>query len=558
MNEKILLFLDMFKGFFKLLKIDYPIFRSLLELKLTLDGRRTYVNVKPGKKQNEETSLLFMSLFPNAIIGIIVGLSMLYLNSMLLALLISYGTIMMLTIMSLITDFTSVLLDTSDNTILLPRPVDSRTAAAARLVHIVIYLTLITLSIGLASMVIGTFKFGLLFLPVFLVSLFFLALLVVFFSSIFYMGLMRFTSGETFKDIILYFQVAAGIFFMGAYQLLPRVFEMTILKNLNITFEWWLFFFPPIWMAGTTEALVAAKFQTPYLICMSLTFLIPLVCIIITIRYLAPSFNRKLIQLEVSGGRKRYPAKGHSKKWNVKDGYRRLLAVMFTRSRVERFGFLLTWKLASRDRKFKLNTYPILGIFIVLVFIFLQKQDHNLLLALESISRTDKYLIFIYLPFIMLIAALDNFQKSENYKAAWVYTALPVQRPGEILSGALKSMMIKVFFLLLPLYIFILATWGIPVLDDLMLGIAVSLFFCVSVSLVSQRSFPFSRKPEMITSNVAQHIVFAAGFIAAGIFHWQVLLKYPLAVTAAAAVMFAIVALLFHFYKKTPWQKIVG
>ena len=51
-----------------------------------------------------------------------------------------YTYIMVMISMTLITDFSSILLDTSDNTIILPRPVDSRTLFAARLTHILLYL----------------------------------------------------------------------------------------------------------------------------------------------------------------------------------------------------------------------------------------------------------------------------------------------------------------------------------------------------------------------------------------------------------------------------------
>jgi len=195
MIDKLLRFLDLFQWVFKRLKVDYRQFRMILWAKLTMDNRRTYANFNPSKKK-PLTNTLFKSLLFNAFIGLFIGLSIALMTSVFLSTIIVFTFIMIMTGLILVTDFTSVLLDTTDNAILLPRPLDSRTILAARITHIAAYLFLITLSLGLVSIVIGTAKFGLLFLVAFVITLLFSTLLVVFFTNVFYIGLMKITSGD--------------------------------------------------------------------------------------------------------------------------------------------------------------------------------------------------------------------------------------------------------------------------------------------------------------------------------------------------------------------------
>jgi len=190
-----------------------------------------------------------------------------------------------------------VLLDTTDNAILLPRPVDSRTLVVARLAHIVVYIMLITLSLSAASIAIGTVKFGPVYTIVFLLSLMFSVLFVVFVANVFYLLLMKISGGEHFRDIILYFQIFMAAFAMGSYQLLPRLIEFNALKNFSFPIRWWNFSFPirwwtylvpPAWMAAPIDVAVTGDLSSPKLILSLLGLFVPVVSVVVVIRFLAP------------------------------------------------------------------------------------------------------------------------------------------------------------------------------------------------------------------------------------------------------------------------------
>lgn len=557
MTKIILRFLDSFQWLFKLLKVDYHRFRMILWAKLTMDNRRTYASYNPSKKDQQYTNALVKSLLFNTFIGLFIGLSIIFINSVFLAMTIVFATIMLMTALSLVTDFTSVLLDTTDNAILLFRPVDSRTLLTARITHISAYLFMVTMSFGLAALVIGTKKFGLLFLPGFIFTLFFSTLLVVFLTNLFYMVLMKITTGETFKDIILYIQIFTGLLFMAGYQILPRVIDISKLKNLTVSINWWSYLFPPAWMAGTLEGIVTKNLQTPYLILMALTISVPLISIIVVIRYLGPAFSQKISQMEIATEKTTGKNKGIFRR-----EISSFCSTLFARTPTEKTGFEMTWKLASRDRKFKLNTYPIIGAVIIMIYFVVVAGNKNILNALDTLPQTNKYIFLIYLSLFLLLITITHLSTSDNYQASWIYLALPIKKPGEILTGALKSMIVKYIFPFVFISFIILAVWGIGTLDDIVLGLLNLLLFCVLISLVTERSFPFSRKHSVMETNLSRKMIpsffVLLLFVILACIHYFVLLEYKWGVLAAIPVMAVLVVWLFRIYKKTPWKKIVG
>lgn len=554
MIDKLLRFLDLFQWLFKRLKVDYRQFRMILWAKLTMDNRRTYANFNPRKKK-PLTNTLFKSLFFNAFIGLFVGLTIALMTSVFLSTAIVFTIIMIMTGLILVTDFTSVLLDTTDNAILLPRPVDSRTILAARITHIAAYLFLITLSLALVSLVIGTAKFGLLFLVGFVITLLFSTLLVVFFTNVFYIGLMKITSGEKFRDIIVYIQVFTGIFFIASYQVLPRIVNVKALKTLTISIDWWAYLFPPAWMAGTMDTIVNGNFQAPNLILCGLTLLVPVLSIFVVIRFLGPTFNQKLAQMDVVS-RKTARRKGIFYR-EVSSIFSRLL----TRTPAERTGFEMTWKLAARDRKFKLNTYPAYGAILVGFFLIIYVNLKSLAKGPQDLPQTHSYLVFLYILFFIFLNTMNYLSTSDEYLAAWIYRALPVKKPGEILSGALKSIIVKNSFPYALVCIFALAIWGARVIDDIVFAFLNIVLTCVLLALVSERSLPFSRKQMVMETAFSRRMMGGLAiiilFITLALIHAFLLRPHHWAMAAGIIVLAALTASLFRVYKNTPWKKIV-
>ena len=151
---------------------DYPQFRAILEAKLTMDTRRTTVGYQVYRKDKDKPgNALLATLVWYAFMGVMIAPAAFVADSALVGLTFVHATVMMMLGLSLVADFSSVLLDTTDVAILHPRPVSGRTILTARIAHIVIYLALLSLSLSLLVFIGGTFKWGFLFPPIFLLTL---------------------------------------------------------------------------------------------------------------------------------------------------------------------------------------------------------------------------------------------------------------------------------------------------------------------------------------------------------------------------------------------------
>ncbi len=554
MTDIILKILDIFKGFFRFLGVDYEKFRILLWVKLTVDNRQEKSMVQRKAKKEMTNSMLRVTLI-YALMGIFVGLMLFGIQSVFTSMVFVFSMVMVMTAIALISDFTSVLLDTTDNAILMPRPIDSRTMAMARITHIVIYILMITLALTLVSIVIGTIKFGPLFTVVFIVTLFFAVLFIVFLANVFYLFLMKISSEDHFRDIILYFQIFMAAFAMGSYQLMPRLIEMDALKGFTLPIRWWTYLLPPAWMASPIDIAVNGDFSTAKIV-MSLTGLaIPILSVYVVIKYLAPGFNQALLHMAAaeSSTEKKLIAAQKKGKFQI------FLSRIFTSNSKERSIFQLCWKLSSRDRKFKLRTYPTFGYMLIIAFILsIYQGDGSILENIQNLPSTGKYLIFLYVGCILLPIVLFQQKFSDQHEASWIYFAFPFASPGDIQKGSLKAMVIKYgFSFFIPLALFVFLVWGPRVLDDIVLAFSNMIVASLFIGFMVRKDLPFSKK----ASSAAESQKSMTGILlftfpaALGGFHY-VLTQIPYGIPIAIVISLGISYLALKLFGQTTWKMI--
>jgi len=553
MTDFILNIMDQFKWLFRLLKVDYEKFRIILWTKLTDDNRQEK-SIVQRKSKKEMSNSLGMVAFVYAFIGIMIGLMLLGIKDLFVSMVIVFAIIMVMTAVALISDFTSVLLDTTDNAILLPRPVDSRTLVVARLAHIVIYILLITLSLSAASIVIGTAKFGPVYTIVFFLSLILSVLFVVFVANVFYLLLMKISGGEHFRDIILYFQIFMAAFAMGSYQLLPRLIEFDALENFTFPIRWWTYLVPPAWMAAPIDMAVNGNLSSSKLILSFLGLLVPIVSVVVVIRFLAPGFNRSIARMEVVGSSKDKGQAEKGERWNPASFFSRLL----TFNMAERVAFQLSWRLSSRDRKFKLKTYPTFGYMLIIAFVLTLIDEGTILQNLQRLPSGQKYIIFLYIGCILIPIVVLQQRFSDQYEAAWIYHTLPFARPGDIQKGSLKAMILKYglpVFALLAILVFLI--WGFAVIDDIVFAFMNMLISSLILAFFGRGDLPFSRR----YGGAAERQRGLSGFLmflvpaGLGLIHWGMTF-IPYAVPVGILVAAGIITIGMKAYGNIGWQTI--
>ena len=90
----------------------------------------------------------------------------------------------------------------------------------------------------------------------------------------------------------------------------------------------------------------------------------------------------------------------------------------------------------------------------------------------NNLPDTEYHLMLLYLMFMVLQVTLHEIPYSDEFKASWVYFSAPLEKPGEILSGTIKAMFVRLF---VPGYViisvFVLIVWGPKALDDILFGL---------------------------------------------------------------------------------------
>ncbi|MEZ0608738.1 hypothetical protein ACAW74_09490 [Fibrella sp. WM1] len=540
----------------RLLGVNYTQMRAILAVKLSFDNRRpTPAFTNWRQKEGHSTNGYWKAIGLYAFMGLFVAIPLAFVDptAILVPAVLFFGYVMAICAMTLITDFSAVVLDSTDNQILLFRPVDGRTILAARITHIASYLLTFALSVGVVGILIIASRFGPVAGLLSLLLIVLVAILSLFLTNVFYLLLMRFMSEERLRETINYFQIALGVLFYGSFQLMPRFFENTDpLHPSLLTGQWWMHLIPPFWCAASLDLLVNRASDSWHWLGLALILTVPFLGLWVMSRVLGPIFGNRMATLDLATNSAAAPqtvvanVSGSLAKPSLADR----LAGWLTTSALERATFTMIWHLTSRDRKFKLKTYPSLAFGIVYIVMMSSRRS-----GMASFSQS--HLFILYLSSLYMLGAIMQITISDNYKAAWIYAATPITRPGELLSGGLKAVIVKLmlpYFALLSAYVFYRK--GIDVLPDVLLALTGSLVMLLISVTMGERSLPFSMTQDAVQQNITTRSLLSMLVIGlVGAAHWG--LSYiPYGVWAAIPVMLLIAWLLFRSYRQTDWSGI--
>lgn len=544
MTNFILFILDKLQWLFRWLSIDYRSLRAIVEVKLLAENRRVHGVQRTQTHKKELNNTFGKSLIFQAFFSFIYGLSILVLDQPLyLVMMISFAFIMFMVAFNMISDFAEVLFDTSDNVILLPRPVDGKVIWMARMIHIIVFLGMLTLANSIGSIVFTIVKFGWEAGLLFTLCVALLCLITIFLTSILYLLLTKVVSEEKLKDIIGYAQIGFSVFLAVGYQFIARTDKLFGATMQNIEIKWWHYITPPAWFAGVMEALINRHFELPYLIFILLVLVVPVLSLYLINNYLSPLFAKNLAGL----GTPEIIEK--EKKTTSKKGFLSTISGIFTQSIIEKSAFEFVWNITARDRKFKVRSYPIFGMMIYFLYNYFteaKKEDFNLLMVLY-------YTIFSIWIFT------EQIYLSDDWKAAWLYRITPLDKPGEIILGGIKSILVKIGF---PVFVFVgiilIIKSGFGMLDDIIFAMCSALLFMSLNILKSEFSMPFSTEVSNGNTKGGQWVRYMLLFIIApilGFVHYFVA-KTSFGLIALSPIFLIIALLLLREYRKIGWEKI--
>lgn len=550
MKEFVLIkLLDKIAGAYKKNDIDYLQLRMILKIKLTLDSRNV-PTVLSGTRNVENRNIPLLSMFMYGFMGLMISIFVWVPFSTFYKMNIILGMIMFMILATMISDFSTVLLDVKDKNILLPRPVKENTIKLAKTIHIFYYLIRITLALSGPTLIMCYFRYGILFSMVFLLEMILISGLVMFLTSILYFLILRLFDGEKLKDIINYFQIVLTVFITIAYQFIGRMFDVSEI-SVNFNPKWWNYLIPTTWFASPLNMLAENEFTGFYIYSAVLAMVIPVISFGVYIKFIVPYFERNLQKLNDNSGK--------NKKSGRVSGLQKLVSALACSDKQERAVFKFTSDMIASERKLKLQLYPSLVFAIVMpfVFIFMNLFNDNFEEGLLKLKSSSTYLC-VYIGIAMASISVSFISKSEKFRGAWIYKALPVEKPAVILRGALKAFIFRYNLpLIAVLSLVCVLLYGPRIIPDVILMFINMLLLLICFFRIASKSLPFSQEfqgmKQGTNAALSFGLLFLSGFLA--LIHYGAS-SVPFGVTANIAVSAVITMVIWHYCFKTGWKDI--
>ena len=543
----------LFSPVYKRQGVDLQQLQTILKMKFLLDERRpvSFRGKNASPQSRKWPFLIFTIILGFLFCFPLIGITQPYLSHT-----IYFSMIMFMMSFSLISDFTHVLIDTRDNYIILPKPVNDRTFIFARVLHIILHILKLTLLLTTAGILVSLYLEGIASSIVFLLEAIITAIFAVLIVCMVNLALLKYSTPEKFKDYISHLQVGFAVFIFAGNQFLPRMFGSAILEGFNIEKAPYLWLLPSFWVSSVHEVLLH-KIYTFFSLSMSVAALVlPVLALFVLVKFLAPGFNRRIASLNQSEGSESNVVVS---KAPGKSTFANRISNILCTNPTENAGFRITWLLTTRFREFRLRVYPSFAYVPVYFFVTVFNGGQGgWKEKLAHLPETKSYVLLTYFTCFVLISIFQNISYSDRYKASWVYFASPMSEPGRILAGMFKAVIVKYFmpfFMLISL--FSIGVWGMAVINDLLLAWATTVFYALLITLLSMKGLPFSQPVTAAKQAGKSLLSFLLLLIPAGvgIFHFYIC-QWELFIWIMAAVAFGLLWLAFRYFKKESWESL--
>ncbi|MBS7147238.1 MAG: hypothetical protein KH083_02430 [Intestinibacter bartlettii] len=506
--------LDLFRPLFEAFGVEYEKMRLIVNMKLTLDKRKN--------NSSENKNSLMQSVILYLIIGLVASRIIVMPIDIMTKMTVLFALIFVMLLTCFITDFSSVILDTYDRHIIGITDVKDITLNMAKIVHIIIYISIISLSISAFSIIMILMAYNIGFCLLFILCMILMDFLLIMMTSVIYYLLIKIFKGEKLKDVLNLFQIFMILVFSIMYYFITSSLS-DIQINYTFSIKAYDLFIPFMWFASLFCVIFYGKIQTLYIIISILGIIVPILSIFIYIK-LTPAFERNLEKLE--------QVSYNEKDSKSKKSFVSKLGNKICKNNEEKSFFEFIYINLSRDREFKTRVYPTLasGIIMPLVLLIVTyDRSMSIMEYLKSLSTTNNFLN-IYLAVILLQNCILLLKYSKEYEASFIYDVLPISKKKNIYSAEFKVIIIKLF---VPVFIII----GIPYLIlfkakfivHLLIAFVSTIFISMGTFRVNDKSLPFS-EDYAVTANTSNflNIIKSIGFVGVAVLlHYLIILKTP-------------------------------
>ena len=481
-KDKSLAVVHRLRGVYEKLGVDYEMMRLILETKLTMDKRREHTINMNNKSSDEKDNNFGKALILYGVMGAFMSMLIIVKQNIMLQMAVYFGFFMFVIGTSFIADFAYVLLDVRDKNLLGITGVSSKTINAAKITNILIYMTKLSLAYGGVGILVSL-RYGILFTIVFILEIILINLFMILITAFIYYLVLKFFNGEKLKDIINVVQIVLTVGIMVMYQLVGRLFDILDVGSRFTITSWWQGFIAPLWFAAPLEIIESGVVDRTLIIFTGLAVLAPILSILIYFK-IAKKFEDYIQKLNDNTykGKDRIP-------FSFKIGN------LVCRSSTEKSFFNFTVNIIKSERNFKLKTYPNIAMSLVFPFIFL----FNFIRSYESFADWKNHMassnefFTLYICIFMLTPVILMVKYSDQFKASWIYKAVPIDDMASIFKGTYKGVFYK---MILPVYTILalvyLWVFGLRIIPQIIAILFVIIILNLITVKLMDKHLPFS------------------------------------------------------------------
>lgn len=407
--------------------IDWLQVKTLVKHAIKHEFRVSSISRIAGKKKFSPWSIVF-SLLLYALIGT-VFINFLINNQSpegllaVLALLSFYVTL--ITSANIFLSFGSGFLSPDEAIILAPFPITSETFFTSRLLILLVYSTIVSITLSIASMVFLTITHGFWGLVSVAADTVLTGIATAMMIIILYGTLFIRIPRSSLTKLFSYTQFLGSLITSATFLLLPRVIENADLHKFTLDATPSLQWAPPFWFASLGAVILHLESPASIEVLGLLALVVTVVLSLIANKLIASGYQDSLQELSSSTSQLTKAAK----KRNISYGPNPILF----RTHESRATWLLFRAQIKYDTKFRLSllsSLPITGMYLLLAILQGKLLDPFLTSPTEGLHAAALYIIALVSPFLIM----QQISQTESYKASWIFFAAPVDRSKLLLS----------------------------------------------------------------------------------------------------------------------------
>jgi ABC-2 type transport system permease protein len=333
---------------------------------------------------------------------------------------------------TILLEFSNLILSPDDFPILAPHPVNSRTFFVAKMLHLGIYVTLLVISLGLIPAVVAAIKYkDVLLGPVMFLASWSSGIATALFFAVFYTLMLRLGNRERMHRYLSYLQLLMMFFIYGGYQFLPDVGRRMLALTKSGFDLSYLYLAPPGWFAAwpafLTGSISPAQVWAAIAGVVSMAVMYFLGISRLSIGY-AQTLNETVEQQQSKSESKR-EVRGSSGIFNT--------LIQWFSAPEDRVVWQLMRKQFKYDNRYKLSVLMIIP--LTLLYVYMGLKDGQVLAdpfnvttaVVRGGSNFTVYMVLAFIPSMVIFGSAY----SASYQAAWIYYTSPADRTRLVLAS---------------------------------------------------------------------------------------------------------------------------